>query len=84
VAPFTSVNVFASTVMLVPAGTPAPVVKKLFAEAKRALFLPDVKGKILDMGADVIVSTPEEFTAQIKHEVPKWTKVIKQANIKVE
>ena len=72
------------TGMLVPAGTPAPIVKKLFGEAKRALFLPDVKGKILEMGADVIVSTPEEFAAQIKQEVPKWTKVIRQANIKVE
>ena len=72
------------TGMLVPAGTPAAIVKKLYAEAKRALHLPDVTAKILDMGADVIVSTPEQFTAQIKHEVPKWTKVIKAANIRVE
>jgi tripartite-type tricarboxylate transporter receptor subunit TctC len=72
------------TGMLVPAGTPAPVVKKLFAEAKRIMHLPDVTAKVLDMGADVIVSTPEEFTAQIKHEVVKWTKVIKASNIKVE
>jgi tripartite-type tricarboxylate transporter receptor subunit TctC len=48
------------------------------------MHLPDVSAKVIEMGADVIVSTPEEFTAQIRHEVPKWTKVIKQANIKVE
>ena len=72
------------TGMLVPAGTPAPIVRKLFGEAKRVLHLPDVTQRILEMGADVIVSTPEEFTAQIKHEVPKWTKVIRQANIRVE
>ena len=72
------------TGMLVPAGTPAPIVKRLYAEAKRVMHLPDVSGRVLEMGADVIVSTPEEFTAQIKHEVPKWTKVIRQANIKVE
>ena len=72
------------TGMLVPAGTPAAVVKKLYAEAKRGMHLPDVTAKVLDMGADVIVSTPEEFTAQIKHEVVKWTKVIKASNIKVE
>ena len=72
------------TGMLVPAGTPAAIVKKLYAEAKRVLHLPDVTGRILDMGADVIVSTPEEFAAQIKEEVPKWTRVIRQANIKVE
>jgi tripartite-type tricarboxylate transporter receptor subunit TctC len=72
------------TGMLAPAGTPAPVVKKLYAEAKRIMHLPDVSAKVVDMGADVIVSTPEQFTAQIKHEVAKWTKVIQQSGIKVE
>ena len=72
------------TGMLVPAGTPAPIVKRLWSEAKRILNLPDVTARILEMGADVIVSTPEEFSAQIKQEVPRWTKVIKQASIKVE
>ena len=72
------------TGMLVPAGTPAAVVKKLYAETKRILHLPDVTARILDMGADVIVSTPEEFAAQIKDETVKWTKVIRASNIRVE
>src|SRR6185436_1128703 len=72
------------TGMLVPAGTPAPIVKKLYAEARRIMHLADVSAKVLDMGADVIVSTPEQFAAQIKQEVPKWTKVIKASSIKVE
>ena len=72
------------TGMLVPAGTPAPIVKKLFAEAARGMTLPDVKQRVLDMGADVIVSTPQQFTAQIKVEVDKWTRVIKRANIQVQ
>ena len=72
------------TGMLVPAGTPDAVVKKLFAEVKRGMHLPDVKQRVLDMGADVIVSTPQEFAAQIKEEVAKWEKVIKTAGIKVE
>jgi len=69
------------TGMLVPAGTPGPIVKKLFAEAQRGMNLPDVKQKVLDMGADVLVSTPQEFAAQIKREVARWTKVVKDANI---
>jgi tripartite-type tricarboxylate transporter receptor subunit TctC len=72
------------TGMLVPAGTPAPIVKKLFAEAARGMALPDVKQRVLDMGADVIVSTPQQFTAQIKVEIDKWTRVIKRANIQVQ
>jgi tripartite-type tricarboxylate transporter receptor subunit TctC len=70
--------------MLVPAGTPGHIVKKLFAEAARGMALPDVKQRVLDMGADVIVSTPQQFTAQIKEEVAKWAKVVKTANIQVQ
>jgi tripartite-type tricarboxylate transporter receptor subunit TctC len=33
---------------------------------------------------EVVANTPEEFTAVIKEEIPKWAKVIKQANIKIE
>jgi len=69
------------TGMLVPAGTPAAIVKKLYAEAARGMALPDVKQRVLDMGADVIVSSPQEFTAQIKREITRWSKVIKDANI---
>jgi tripartite-type tricarboxylate transporter receptor subunit TctC len=72
------------TGMLVPAGTPASIVKKLFAEAARGMALPDVKQRVLDMGADVIVSSPQQFTAQIKEEVGKWSRVIKRANIQVQ
>jgi tripartite-type tricarboxylate transporter receptor subunit TctC len=67
--------------MLVPAGTPAPIVKKLWAEAARGMALPDVKQRVLDMGADVIVSTPQQFAEQIKREVVRWSKVVKEANI---
>ena len=69
------------TGMLVPAGTPAPIVRKLFAEAARGMALPDVKQRVLDMGADVIVSSPQQFTAQIKREVTRWSKVVKDSNI---
>src|SRR6185436_12537665 len=68
------------TGVLVPAGTPDAVVKKLFAEMSRGMHLPDVTQRVLDMGADVLVSTPQQFAAQIKEEVEKWTRVIKAAN----
>src|SRR5262245_13854611 len=72
------------TGMLVPAGTPPAIVKKLYVETARIIKLPDVSQRIIDMGADVIVSTPQQFTAQIKDEVEKWRKVIRTANIHVE
>jgi tripartite-type tricarboxylate transporter receptor subunit TctC len=72
------------TGMLVPAGTPKAVVNKLHAEVVRIMNLPDVKARIAEMGFDIIVSSPQEFTLQIREEVAKWGRVIRAANIKVE
>jgi len=69
--------------MLVPAGTPAAIVKRLHAEAVKAMLSPDVKARITDQGFDIVVSSPQEFTAQIKRDVAKWGKVIKDAKIVV-
>jgi tripartite-type tricarboxylate transporter receptor subunit TctC len=69
--------------ILVPAGTPAAIVKKLHAEAVKAMMAPDVKSRIADQGFNIVVSSPQEFTAQIKRDVAKWGKVIKDANIVV-
>lgn len=69
--------------MLVTAGTPAAIVKKLHAETVRAILSPDVKAKIAEQGYDIVLSSPQEFTEKIKREVAKWGKVIKDANIVV-
>jgi tripartite-type tricarboxylate transporter receptor subunit TctC len=69
--------------MLVPAGTPAAIVKKLHAEVAKAMMSPDMKARIEDQGFNIIVSSPQEFTEKIKRDVAKWGKVIKDANIVV-
>ena len=69
------------TGMLMPAGTPPAIVKKLHVETVRIIRLPDVTQRILEMGADVLVTTPQQFTAQIKSEVTRWARVVKEANI---
>jgi tripartite-type tricarboxylate transporter receptor subunit TctC len=71
------------TGMLVPAGTPAAIVKKLHAEAVKAMMSPDVKPRIAEQGFNIVVSSPQEFTEKIKREITKWGKVIKDANIVV-
>ena len=71
------------TGMLVPAGTPSAIVRKLHAETVKAMMAPDVKQRIEDQGFNIIVSSPQEFTEKIKREVAKWGKVIKDANIVV-
>lgn len=68
---------------LVPAGTPAAIVKRLHSEAVRIMALPDVDKKITDLGADVVANSPKQFSAYIRSEVARWGKVIRQANIAV-
>jgi tripartite-type tricarboxylate transporter receptor subunit TctC len=70
--------------LLAPAGVPKPVMNKIVAEVQRMLVQPDVRERISGQGFDIVASTPEQFTAQIKVEVAKWGKVIRAAGIKVD
>jgi tripartite-type tricarboxylate transporter receptor subunit TctC len=70
--------------VLVPAGTPRPIVDFLYAEIKAIVALPDIKERFEVLGLDPVTNTPEEFGAQIRREIVKWGKVIHDANIKME
>ena len=67
-----------------PKGTPKEIVTLLNREIVKILDMPDIKEKFANMGADTAGSAPEEFSAFIQAEVKKWSKVIKDAKIKVE
>lgn len=70
--------------MQLPAGTPPAIVNKLNKDLVKILTEQDVVSRFADVGVEVVAGTPEEFAALIRSEIPKWTKVIKQADIKVE
>ena len=69
--------------VVMPAGTPRPMVSKLHADTVKLLADPDVKQKFADLGVVAVSSTPEQFGAFIKSEMVKYGKLIKEANIKV-
>jgi tripartite-type tricarboxylate transporter receptor subunit TctC len=69
--------------MLVPAGTPLAIVKRLNADVVKILSQQDMRERLAGLGLETVASSPEEFAAQIRIEVAKWTKVIKDADIKV-
>jgi tripartite-type tricarboxylate transporter receptor subunit TctC len=69
--------------LLLPAGTPKPIVDKYHAETVKILSDPDVKKKFADLGVDAVSSTPEEAMAFIRAEMRKYGKLIKEANLKV-
>ena len=70
--------------VLVPAGTPKPVIARLNSEINAILKQTDVIQKLNAAGFDLIGGTPEEFGALITAESDKWAPVIKSANIKID
>jgi tripartite-type tricarboxylate transporter receptor subunit TctC len=70
--------------MLVPAKTPRAIVQRVHAELVKALTAPDVKEKFAGLGMEVVANRPEDFSAYIKSENVKWTKVIKTIGLKPE
>jgi tripartite-type tricarboxylate transporter receptor subunit TctC len=70
--------------LLAPAGTPPEVVKKLNAAVVEVLRTNEIKTKLVDQGAEVVGDSPEEFTKFLREDTDKWTKVVKDAGIKIE
>src|SRR5260370_38453921 len=69
---------------VLPTGTPKSIVEFLHREVVKVMAMPDAREKLASMGFDPVGSTPEEFTAWIRSEIPRWAKVIRDANIEVQ
>jgi tripartite-type tricarboxylate transporter receptor subunit TctC len=67
--------------MMVPAKTPRDIVNRLNAEVIKALALPDVKERFVQLGADAWTLTPEQFDAYIKTEVASNAALVKAAGL---
>lgn len=68
--------------LVAPAMTPVPIIQRLHLETAKALALPDLRGKLAELGMEIIGNSPDEFASVIKTEIPKWAKVIKESGIK--
>jgi tripartite-type tricarboxylate transporter receptor subunit TctC len=70
--------------VLVPAGTPRPIVERLHREITAVLRVPEVRERLERGGFDLVGNTPEEFGAYIRSEISKWAKVVRVAGVKQE
>ena len=70
--------------ILVPAGTPAPVVATLHDAFVAALETPNVRDRLVAQAYEPVGSTPEEFARVIATETEKWGKVIKLSGARVD
>ena len=69
--------------MMVPAATPAPVVRALHEGTVKALKSKEVSGRLSSEAAEIIANTPQEFAAFMKTESEKWTAVIRKAKVRI-
>jgi tripartite-type tricarboxylate transporter receptor subunit TctC len=68
--------------LMAPAGTPQPILDKVRTQSLKVLADPEMQKKFAALGLDIVGSTPEQTRAAIANDIPKWGKVIKDANIK--
>ena len=67
-----------------PAGLPKPLVTRWNEVLKVSLQDPETLKRLAAVGVDPLYSTPEEFAAYIKAEVPKWAQVVKASGAKAD
>jgi len=70
--------------VLAPAKTPRPAIDRLQRETAAVLAEPEVHERYAVLGIEPVGNTPEEFAAQIRADLARWEKVVKQANIRQE
>ena len=70
--------------LLVPAATPKAVVEKLSADANKVLADPEVKQKLIALGAEPSANTPAQFARFIREDQAKWSKLMRERGIAPE
>lgn len=63
--------------LVAPAATPAAAIRRLATEAMAALRSSDLQSRLAEQGSEPAPSTPEEFSAFIRTEIPRWTEIVR-------
>ena len=80
-AAFEATNV---TGLIAPAGTPREIIDKLNAATQKVIAQAVIREKFAGIGAMATGGSPEQFGAYIRDDLSKWTRIVKDANVKVE
>ena len=70
--------------ILVPAGTPAAVTKKINADVNQMLAQKDVIDRFTNLGAVPFATAPEQFARIARDDIVKWAKVVKESGATVD
>jgi tripartite-type tricarboxylate transporter receptor subunit TctC len=70
--------------LMAPAGTPPAIINKLHDAVVKVIAKPEVKQKLIDLGAKPIGNTPEQFGQQIKEQTAWWAKLVKSTGTHID
>ena len=70
--------------LMAPAATPKPILERLSAAVKKIINAPDVKENWAKQGAAPMAMTPDEFGKFLRADVAKWSKLVKDTQMKVD
>ena len=65
-----------------PAGTPSAIVQRMNAEVEKIIAMPDMKARMEGLGLEHAPNTPEQFAEFGRNEIAKWTRIVKEGNVK--
>jgi tripartite-type tricarboxylate transporter receptor subunit TctC len=68
---------------MAPAGTPRPIVDRLYGEVSKILKMPDIIERLKASGLDPEGTTPEQHAAKIKDDIARWAKLVQATGVKV-
>jgi tripartite-type tricarboxylate transporter receptor subunit TctC len=69
---------------VVPAGTPRPIIDRLNTEIGKALKTPNMKSKLLDLDAELIAGTPEQFGEQIRKDQEFYARLVRETGLNID
>jgi tripartite-type tricarboxylate transporter receptor subunit TctC len=72
------------TGILAPAKTPGEILARLQKEIAAVLGEPDIRSRYATLGIEPVGNTPAQFAEQIRADLARWEKVVRQANIRIE
>jgi tripartite-type tricarboxylate transporter receptor subunit TctC len=70
--------------IVVPAATPAPLVASLNATLNRAMARADIRPRLLALGAEPAATTPAEFAAFVREEIPRWAELVRISGARID
>ena len=70
--------------ILAPAKTPGPIVARLQKDIAAVLGEPETRERYATLGIEPVANSPEQFTEQIRADLARWEKVVRQAGIRIE